>query len=119
MAPDPASPPSAGRVVFVYYKVAPKRVEALGRAFAAAGTPPFASRAQLLRRADAPDAGPTGPEEAKTWLEIYWLPHNAADLAASWDVEAVRRQVEAWALAAGLIGIIQGERHYEAFETCA
>lgn len=119
MAPDTGPPPSARRVVFVYYKVDRSRVEPLKSAFAAAGTAPFASHVRLLRQADAPETAAAGPNEAQTWMEIYWLPQNAADLAEGWDVAAVRRQVEAWAVAAGLVGNIQGQRHYEAFETCA
>lgn len=118
MAPESGPPARVGRVVFVYYKVARSQVERLLSAFADAGAPPFALHGQLLRRADASEAA-AGSEELQTWMEIYWLPGDDLDPAAPWDVAGDRRQVEAWALAAGLTGIIQGPRHYEAFEACA
>lgn len=118
MAPETGPPAGGGRVVFVYYKVARSQVERLQSAFADAGAAPFALHGQLLRRADAAEAA-AGSEELQTWMEIYWLRRDDVDPAAPWDVAADRRQVEAWALAAGLTRVTQGPRHYEAFEACA
>lgn len=55
--------------------------------------------------------------DLQTWMEIYWL-NEGCDLH-DWVNGPLRQQIEARALAAGVQDLVHGERHYEAFESCA
>ena len=57
-----------------------------------------------------------GQREAplQTWMEVYRLPEGAPSAS-----DVVQAAIDRWARAAGILELIDGERHYEIFETCA
>ena len=121
---DCASRPSR-RAVFVYYKVAASKIARLKEAVAvlvAASVGPRTTaslpwRIELMRRVpDDPSS------DLQTWMEIHWLADAAADQGDQGDGGApavIRQRIEACAAAAGIVELIDGERHYEVFESCA
>jgi len=54
------------------------------------------------------------PAALQTWMEVYRLPDGAPS-----ENELVQAAIDGWARAAGILELIDGERHYEIFETCA
>jgi hypothetical protein len=107
------------RAIFVYYTLRAEQVPQLKLAFARAASLPGPWQAELLRRAPGTSGG------LQTWMEIYWLREESRLEAGAgpgagcdWDHEAIR-QIESRARSAGIVELIDGERHYEAFESCA
>ena len=117
------------RAVFVYYKISRAQVAQLQRAFAQVASTPHSWRAQLMRRAEAAGSSMDPEGDLQTWMEIYWLDEAAIvqslssegrpGQARAWDHEAARQAIEGRARAAGIVDLIDGDRHYEAFESCA
>jgi hypothetical protein len=59
-------------------------------------------------------------------MEIYWLDDSAAAgsrppalTTADGSIESLRRAIEERARVAGILDLVEGERHYETFESCA
>lgn len=127
-APAPTGP---RRAIFVYYKVAREHVRQLQAAFHNAveiPSPSFGSlrHAELMRRAENPGSPAAGPHALQTWMEIYWLeespqaPRDSSPEMGAWeDIESLRLIIEDRARAAGIVDLVDGPRHYEAFESCA
>ena len=144
--PEPVAPLYRRRAFFVYYQVARSQADRLQVAFAAAASTasaPLPWQAELMRRAEpsgpsaAAGAPPAAGNDLQTWMEVYWLA-DGLDAAAGagrdemgaatrqaqapvegWDPSPLRQLIEARAGAAGILDLVHGERHYEAFESCA
>lgn len=111
--PAPDASADGRRAFFVYYRLRPERVPALLQAFAGLRMT-IPCRARLMRKAElVEDQGGDG-SCGQTWMEVYWLADDAPT-----DVQALQQAIECCADAAGIVALIDGERHYEAFETCA
>jgi len=111
----PGSPPRVQerRVVFVYYRLRPSHVPALLQAFERGMSTAGAWEARLMRRVDA-DGPPGEGAVPQTWMEIYSLLGEAPRSNG-----ALREAIERCARAAGIVGLVDGARHYEIFEPCA
>ena len=114
----PAEGPAAGigrRAVFVYYTVAADKAQRLQQAVALLASRPSPWRLELMRRADAGDpAAGIG-----TWMEVYTFDGAEHDPGQSLEPAALVRLIEAQARQAGILELIDGERHCEVFESCA
>ena len=115
--------PAAGtgrRAIFVYYKLAATRAPRLRQAHAALALRWPAWRPELMRRADADAETGTGTgtgesaDGLQTWMEVYRLDDEQERDPARW-----RQLIEARARDAGILDLIDGDRHYEVFESCA
>lgn len=128
---DPPAPRIPQRAIFVYYKVAPGHVTQLQAAFrqaASISSPAFPSlrAVQLMRRREEPGSPAAEPHALQTWMEIYWLDDTPQALeapraapVAPESLESLRLAIEGRARAAGILALVEGLRHYEAFESCA
>jgi hypothetical protein len=120
--PEPGLGPPGDRVVFVYYRIHPSRAAALRQAFAGVVTSMAKWQPRLMRKVQsggdgtAAATGQSGQLKAslQTWMEVYRPPDEVAQAG-----EAVQSQIDDCARAAGIFGLIEGERHYEIFEPCA
>jgi hypothetical protein len=116
--------------IFVYYKVGRERVELLRAAFERAAVAPFPAfpcirRVELMRRSGAGSPADLS-DAAQTWMEIYWLeqwPIAAGNTSGGWepgqDLDSLQQAIEDRAREAGIIDLVEGTRHYEAFDSCA
>jgi hypothetical protein len=134
--PTPDRSATQRRAIFVYYKVAAQNVPQLRAAFSRAGSSSADWRrlirhAELMRRAGEGLPSAIGMAAPQTWMEIYWLDDTAfadsasaesghpVDARAADPLERCRRLIEQRASVAGISALADGERHYEAFESCA
>ena len=127
---DPAGPRRTRGAIFVYYKVAGGRVERLREAFERAAAAPFPAfpcirRVELMCRS-VPELSAGLPDAAQTWMEIYWLEQwpvldgRTPDRRdAEQELESLQQAIEGRAREAGIIDLVDGARHYEAFDSCA
>ena len=110
--------PLGRRVVFVYYRILSARVPALLEAFAKSMADVGGWNARLMRKVDglagrgvtADEAG-QAEDGVQTWMEVYSLADEV-----TLDVQPM---IERLAFAAGIVDLVDGERHYEIFEPCA
>ena len=112
-----ADDPAAGtwrRAIFVYYKLAATRAPRLRQAHAALALRWPAWRPELMRRADAGAGTGESADRLQTWMEVYRLDDEKERDPACW-----RQLIEAHARDAGILDLIDGDRHYEVFESCA
>lgn len=115
--------------VFVYYRVARADGAGLLKAFGQLPAVPGFAKPKLMRRV-------ANPSSSETWMEVWKrltapegtacvetdrIASSVADRIASSvaDLSEWRRRIDAAATAAGLIALVEGERHYEFFESCA
>ena len=129
-AVDPAGPRRTRGAIFVYYKVGRERVAQLREAFERVAAIPFPAftcigRVQLMCRA-ATESAAGLPDAVQTWMEIYWLEirpvSGGQTLGRSDDgqeVDSLKQAIEVRAREAGIIDLVEGVRHYEAFDSCA
>ena len=122
MPPPDTEPPQHGaRAVFVYYHVQPRNVAALRLAFAGVVDGLGGWQPRLMRKVEDDRDGLAGGGESpgqrqgrlQTWMEIYRSP------AAAQSNEAMRAVIDGCVRRAGILELIEGERHYEIFEPCA
>ena len=115
MPADGRAAGSGRRAIFVYYRLAADRAAGLQEAVARLGPLPATWHLELMRRAEAaePDAGL--PNAAtQTWMEVYRFDDDEARAAV-----VLQQLIEARARDAGLLDLIDGDRRYEVFESCA
>ena len=131
--PDPLRPSRRQRAFFVYYKVEPSRAARLQQAFVGVVSTAAPWRAELMRRVEPADASAATGDGLQTWMEIYWLCEDGSDFATApapsgsaaqaaaqaWNSAQLRQTIEERARAAGILDLVHGERHYEAFDSCA
>lgn len=111
MPVDVAQPHSGRREVFVYYTTLAAAGEPrILQAYAALARRLAHWQPELMRRADGAAAG----KGLQTWMEVYRL-----DGSEPADLEQLQGLIEAAARDAGILAIVDGERHYEVFDSCA
>lgn len=98
------------RAIFVYYKLAAKRAPRLQQAFAALALPSTSWHLELMRRVDAGESA----DGLQTWMEIYRF-----DGEEQRDPALLRQLIETRTRDTGILALIDGDRHYEVFESCA
>lgn len=121
--PLPENSPTPGRrVVFVYYRVAAFHAPALQQAFARVKAGIGGWQPRLMRKVpgvrdrEAMARGPSDrlAQALQTWMEVYRPPHETPQ--ANEDLQPV---IDGCVRSAGILDLIEGERHYEFFEPCA
>jgi hypothetical protein len=109
---------NGARTIFVYYRVHPSKAAALQQAFAGVAAGMGEWQPRLMRKVADDDREATTGERAdqrlQTWMEVYRPPVEAARSNG-----AMRALIDGCARSAGLLELIEGERHFEIFEPCA
>lgn len=119
--PDGTSTPGC-RVVFVYYRVQAAHAPALQQAFARVRADIDGWQPQLMRKVpgvrdrESPARGPADrlQQAPQTWMEVYWPPPEVSQ-----ENDDLQSAIDGCVRRAGLLALIEGERHYEIFEPCA
>ena len=105
--------------MFVYYKLAADKAARLRLAAALLSSMSTSWRFELMRRETLDEPDGNSPDQAlpdddlQTWMEVYTF-----DRAEQRRSDELLKLIENLACDAGVVDLIDGQRHYEVFEAC-